>query len=274
MFIAETDRSFPGSSLLVAFTGWVDAAGVGTGAAEHLAFGGELVGRLDPDEIFDYRVNRPIVDFIDGKLQSLTYPEVTVRSVTYGDATLLVMTGTEPEFRWKALGDEMVRLVDRWGVAELLCVGSVPAAVAHTRPTNVINTSTTSDFAAMGERVPEGLLRVPGAAVTAIEWQLASHGMPTYGFWAQVPQYVGEQFTQGVVTLIERIGRHLDVALPLRGLLDDAVDQRQRLDRLVAGNPEVAEFLARLESLGDPDDLPSADEIGSEIEDFLRGSND
>ncbi len=88
MFVSETDRTFPGSTLIVAFSGWVDAAGVGTGAAEHLAMGGDVVGHLDPDEIFDYRVNRPTVDFIDGKLQSVDYPEVTLRSVTFGDASL------------------------------------------------------------------------------------------------------------------------------------------------------------------------------------------
>jgi len=274
MFISETDRTFPGSTLIVAFSGWVDAAGVGTGVAEHLAMGGDLVGHLDPDEIFDYRVNRPSVDFIDGKLQSVEYPEVTVRSVTFGDASLLVMTGTEPEFRWQGLGRAMVDLTNAWGVAELVCVGSVPAAVAHTRPTNVLSTSTTADFSAMGERVPEGLLRVPGAAVTSIEWHLAQAGMPTYGFWAQVPHYVGDRFKQGVVALVERVARHLDVEVPLRGLLEEAIEQRDRLDRLVAANPEVSEFLNQLESLVDPDDLPSAEEIATEIEDFLKGTGE
>lgn len=274
MFIPESDRTFPGSTLVVAFNGWVDAAGVGTGAAEHLAAGGDLIGRLDPDEIFDYRVNRPTVDFIDGKLTSVDYPEVTVRAVTYGDANLLVMTGTEPEFRWQALGQTVVEKSREWGVAELVCIGSVPAAVAHTRPTNVLNTSTTADFEAQGERVPDGLLRVPGAAVTSIEWHLAQDGMPTYGFWAQVPHYVGDRFRQGVVALVERVGRHLDVDIPLRGLLDEAIEQRERLDRLVEANPEVSDFLAQLESLVDPDDLPSGEEIATEIEDFLKGTGD
>jgi hypothetical protein len=62
--------------------------------------------------------------------------------------------------------------------------------------------------------------------------------------------------------------------VPLRGLLEEAIEQRDRLDRLVAANPEVSEFLNQLESLVDPDDLPSAEEIATEIEDFLKGTGE
>lgn len=274
MYALQTDRTFDGVSLVVAFDGWVDAAQVGSTAAEWLAGDGAVVATFDPDALFDYRVNRPTVDFIDGRLVDFRYPKVVMQAGSIGGREVLVMRGTEPEFQWKALGECMVELTGVLGVPELICIGSVPAAVSHTRPTNVLNTSSTADFVSMGERSAEGLLRVPGAAATNIEWHLAQTGMNTYGFWAQVPHYVSGPFFQGVIALLERLGRHLGVDAPTGRLLEEAIEQREQLDRLVAGNPEIRAHLERLEMLADPDDLPTAEEIGTEIENFLRDTGD
>ncbi len=274
MYALKTDATFDDIPLIVAFDGWVDAARVGSAAADHLAGHGEEVVAFDSDALFDYRVNRPTVDFMDGRLVDLRYPKVNIQHAVVAGTDLLVMRGTEPEFQWKALGEAMVELADRLGVGQMVCVGSVPAAVAHTRPTAILNTSSTADFASMGERTSEGLLRVPGAAVTNIEWHLARSGLNTYGFWAQVPHYVTGPFYQGVITLLERVGRHLQIDVPLGNLLDGAIEQREQLDRLVESNPEISSHLSRLESLSDPDDLPTADELGTEIENFLREAGD
>lgn len=274
MYARKTEATFAGVPLIVAFDGWVDAARVGSAAAERLANDSEVVVTFDPDALFDYRVNRPTVDFIDGRLVDMRYPKVIIEHSVVAATDMLVMRGTEPEFQWKALGEAMVELTAELGVSEMICIGSVPAAVAHTRPTSILNTSSTADFASVGERTAEGLLRVPGAAVTNIEWHLAQAGMNTYGFWAQVPHYVTGPFFQGVIALLERVGRHLRIEIPIGNLLDEAIEQREQLDRLVDGNPEIKSHLGRLEMLADPDDLPTAEEIGTEIENFLRDTGD
>ena len=40
-------------------------------------------------------------------------------------------------------------------------------------------------------------------------------GIPTVGFYAQVPHYVGGPFASATIGLLEHAGRHLGVELPL-----------------------------------------------------------
>ena len=261
--------------LLMSFTGWVDAGGVGTAAAGLIASAGEVIGHFDADALFDYRVNRPTADFIDGKLARLEYPEITITARSLDGTDLLIISGTEPEFRWQAFVASVQDLVDQFAVSQLVAIGSVPGPVPHTLPTPVLNTSMQRDFAAEGERVAEGLLQVPAAAVTATEWHLGQLGLPTAGFWAQVPHYMNQPFTQAIITLVERVGRHLDLMFPLNDLADRADQQRIQLDEMATQQPDIAAHIERLESLANQDDaVPSAEEIGFEIERFLRDEAD
>lgn len=269
MYEFLTDASFPSCPLVVAFDGWVDAAGVGSGTVDHLAEGGQRIVEFDPDAVFDYRVNRPVVDFFDGRLSEMTLPELGVDFAEPGGQPLMLLRGTEPEFRWKALGAAVVTLAERLGSTEMVCVGAVPAAVPHTRSTRIMTTSSTEGF--VSSEAPPGLLRVPGAAVTSLEWYLSRAGMPTHGFWAQVPHYVTGPYPQAMLALLERVGTHLGREFPLGDLPEDAMQHRTELDELATDNSELTAHLERLELLDEPEDLPTAEELGSEIEEFLRG---
>lgn len=275
MYTIERSVDLHAPVLLLSFTGWVDAGGVGTEAAGLIASGGEVVGHFDADALFDYRVNRPTASFIDGKLTAVEYPEISITARSIDGTDLLVVSGTEPEFRWHGFVESMYELTQQFGVSQLIAIGSVPGPVPHTLPTPVLNTSMQRDFSAEGERVAEGLLMVPSGAVTATEWHLGKLGLPTAGFWAQVPHYMNQPFTQAVITLVERVGRHLDVMFPLNDLADRADQQRVQLDEMAAQQPDIAAHIERLETLSSEDDaVPSAEQIGLEIERFLRDESE
>ena len=78
--------------MLLAMSGWVDAASVGTDAIELIAQGGEVVAAFEPDELFDYRSSRPVLKFSSGELTEISWPrlEISYRSVDGVD--LLIAT--------------------------------------------------------------------------------------------------------------------------------------------------------------------------------------
>ena len=257
--------------LVTAFDGWVDAAGAATTAANHVAADGEQIALFDADQLIDYRARRPVLDIVDGDLKSLAWPEITVRSVRAGARDLVVLTGPEPDFRWHELSDAVLDLVVRLGVVESVTLGSLGLAVPHTRPTQITATSSRPEVLGPDDQRTEGLLRVPAAAVSVIEMNLRDHGIPTVGFFAQTPHYVTATYAPAVLALLERLGRHLDVVLPLDSLPADATSQREQLDRIVEQRPEIKEYVERLEAAFQPGwSIPSADELGAEIERFLR----
>ncbi|HLB39925.1 MAG TPA: PAC2 family protein [Actinomycetota bacterium] len=260
--------------MVVAFDGWVDAAGASSAAAEHLADGGELVVTFDDDALFDYRSRRPTLDIIDGTLHRLQWPALQIHHRSIGGRDLLILHGPEPDFRWKELGDAVGEFCLRAGVVEWISLGAIPAAVPHTRPVPVLASASRDGLLHESEtKGPPGLLRVPSAALSAIEFPLTQTGVPAVGFYAQVPHYIGGPYAAASVSLLRHLSRHLGVELPIEELEEEADAQRRRLDAAVEGDDDVREILQRLEQ-NDAEEIPSGDELAAEIERFLRGQTD
>ena len=260
--------------VVAALEGWVDAAGAATSALEHLGDGSEVVVRFDGDELFDYRSRRPVLDVLDGKLTELSWPEITLRHKSLEGRDVLILSGPEPDFSWQKLASEVAELAVRLRIDRWISLGAIPAAVAHTRPVPSLATASESGLLGQDEQPgPEGLLRVPSAALSVIELTVSQKGIPAVGFYAQVPHYVAGPYPAASAALVERVGRHLGLSLPLGDLADQAEAHRARLDELVAEQPEAREYLERLESLSGEERLPSGDEIASELERFLRGES-
>jgi hypothetical protein len=276
LFLLTTpDEPLVAPAILAAFDGWIDAAGASTAAAEVVASESEPIATFDADVLFDYRSRRPVLDIVDGTLTELTWPELTLRRTPVGGRDLLVLSGSEPDFRWRELGQDLQELALRLGVVEWVSLGSIPTAVPHTRPVPILATASREGLLREEEQQgPAGLLRVPGAALSTVEMAVASAGIPAVGFYAQVPHYVGGPFAAASIAILEHAGRHLGVELPLGSLPDEAMAQRQRLDLAVQADEDSRSYVERLESVVDNQELPTGDELVSEIERFLQQRGD
>jgi hypothetical protein len=270
--LKETIPTLTAPVLIAAFDGWIDAAGAATACANHVAEGGTVVASFDVDSLNDYRARRPVLDVVDGVLARIQWPDILLRHVRVGGRDLLVLVGPEPDYKWKQLGDDVVELARRLGVVEWISLGAIPAAVPHTRPVPVLATASTDASLRDGEQQgPGGILRVPAAALSAVEMTVAGAGIPAVGYYAQVPHYIGAStFAPATLALLQHLERRLGVTIPLGTLGDDAVAQRQRLDAAIAEDEDSKEYLARLEALASEERMPSGDEIASEIERYLK----
>jgi hypothetical protein len=254
--------------LIQALSGWVDAGEAGTETAAFLAGTGEIVAHFDSDALFDYRSNRPILDFVDGVIRELRWPGITVRYTSVAGRDVLILTGLEPDMRWGEFSTSVGDLALRYGVTQLISVGAVPAAVPHTLESPVMMTASKADLLA-GQRVPEGLLRVPSAAVSVVDRHLSERGIDTVGFWAQVPHYVTDAYKPAVVALVGKVAGHLGLNLGLDELRAEAEQQRRHLDAIVASRPEAKEYVERLESMASAE-FGLGNDLATEVERFLK----
>ena len=259
--------------LITALSGWVDAATAGTTAAAHLSEGGRQIATFDGDALFDYRSQRPILDIVDGIMKKTVWPEVVVRHAEVGDRDLLVLAGMEPDLAWRAFSEGVADLARRLGVVQLLTLGSVPGPVPHTLPPPILTTASDKDLLVGDERPPDGLLRVPAAAVSIVDQYVAGAGIPSVGFFVQVPHYVTGTYPSGVLALVRRVATHLGLELTLDGLEEEAASHRRQLDEIVAGQPEALEHVRALESMQAEQKIVSGEELASEIERYLRDAS-
>jgi len=258
-------------SFVAAFDGWVDAGAAATTALEHLIGESPAIATFDADQLFDYRARRPPLEIVDGRLAELTWPDLVVRRVRVGERDILALAGPEPDYRWRELVGAVVELCRRLGVVEWVSLGAIPAAVPHTRPVPILGTESEpgllrADVAAG----PDGVLRVPSALVSALEYELARAGIPALGYFAQVPHYVSGPYPAASVALLETLGRHLRLTLAASDLADEAEQLRVRLDAAAAAEETTRSYVERLEGMVDEQRLPAGDDLIADIERFLR----
>ena len=258
--------------LVASFDGWVDAAEAASRAVGQVAGDATVVATFDPDAVFDYRSRRPVLDVQDGRLTELQWPELAIRHARVDSRDVLIFSGAEPDLRWQELANDAVALVERLSVTEWISLGSVPGAVAHTRPVPVM--ATASQDGLLDEPAgPEGLLRVPSAALSVLEMAVTGAGTPAVGFYAQVPPYANIGYTAASITLVQQLSRHLAITIDVEPLLAEEREQHARYDAAVAGDAMLRETVARLESAAgdvEAEQLPSGDDLAREIERYLR----
>jgi hypothetical protein len=268
---SEAAADLVGPTLVAALDGWVDAGSAATAALDQLAVGARVVATFENDQLYDYRSRRPTLDIVDGRLAELTWPELVLRAVTVEERDLLLLTGSEPDDRWRVLASDLVELAARLGVTEWISLGAIPAAVPHTRSVPILGTEARAGLLRGEVRPgPTGLLRVPAAAISVLEMTFAGAGLPAVGYFAQVPHYVNGPYPAASVELLRAVGRHLSVDVPVERLRDEAREIRTRLDGATAADEVARNYVERLEGMVDEERLPSGDDLIADIEKFLR----
>lgn len=266
------DAELRNPALILALSGWVDAGGAGTGAAEFLAADGSELVRFNSDAIFDYRANRPIIRFRDGRMTEVEWPALTMYRRTLAERDILVLVGNEPDFKWRAFAEAVVDLMDRFGAELIVTIGAVPAAVPHTYPPPVMMTASSDELVGSDDVALGDDLDVPGAAVNVVADAAVRRGKGTIGYWAQIPHYVNEQYHAGILALIQRLALLLDIDIDMSDLVEKSAAQSAQIDELISSRPENEAHVKKLEMLAEEGRLASGDELAAEIERFLSDS--
>ena len=257
--------------MIVAFDAWVDAGSAATAAVTLLAEGAQPVAGLETDGLYDYRARRPTLHIEDGRMRSLDWPRLEVLHRHFTRRDVLLLTGPEPDYRWQELSRELVMLAQDLGVSEWMTLGSIPAAVPHTRPVSILGITSADGLLKGGiEAGPIGSMQVPAAAVSVIDLAGAEAGIPTFGYFAQVPHYISGEYPAAAVALVRAAERHIGEGITTAALELQARSMAAKLDIAASADDATQSYVGRLEAMSDEARLPSGDELIGEIERFLR----
>jgi predicted ATP-grasp superfamily ATP-dependent carboligase len=120
----------------------------------------------------------------------------------------------------------------------------------------------------------------PTGIVGVLHHACGKAGIPTASLWASVPHYVAAAPNpKAALALIRSFEGVAGVAVDALDLEQSAEDYQRQVDAAVATDPDVKQFVERLEQTldevsdelaPDPDQLPSADSIARDFQRFLR----
>ncbi|MDP9443059.1 MAG: PAC2 family protein [Actinomycetota bacterium] len=262
--------------LIAAFEGWNDAGEAASGAVDHLmqVWDAAPVAALDPDDFYDFQVNRPTVSFAADGARRITWPtsQLTVCRPPGAARDIVLLRGIEPNMRWRQFCADLLSCAEDMGVQMVVTLGALLADVPHTRPVPVSGTS--SDRAlARRLQLEESRYEGPTGIVGVFQDACARLDVPALSFWAAVPHYVAHPpCPKATVALLGRIEDVLEVAVPMGDLPEEARAWERGVDELAREDGEVAEYVRALEESRDAADLPEAsgEAIAKEFERYLK----
>jgi predicted ATP-grasp superfamily ATP-dependent carboligase len=261
--------------VVVAFGGWNDAGNAATGVVDHLteAYGAELAFALDPDDFYDYQVNRPTVTLTEDDERVLTWPTTEIRiGQLAGGRDLVLVQGLEPNLRWRQFATTLASALQSANARRVHVLGALLADTPHTRPIPVSTSTydrelmTALGLAPSTYEGPTGIVGVLGDTLTRA-------GLEVLSLWAAVPHYVSHPpCPKATLALLSSLEELLDTSLDQGELPELARAWERGVDELAADDTEVAEYVSTLEEQQDATELPEAsgDAIAAEFERYLR----
>jgi proteasome assembly chaperone (PAC2) family protein len=261
---------------IAAFEGWNDAADASTAAVEHLeqVWTARPVTSLDPEEYYDFQVNRPIVSMAEGQTLNVEWPTTrfSVASPPGTDRDVLLIRGIEPSMRWRTFCGEVLELCHSLDVQRIVLLGALLADVPYTRPLPISGSASSRDAAERFSLTPTrydgptGIVGVLQDAATRAELDAVS-------FWVHVPHYANNPpCPKATHALLHRVEDVLDLPVPMMDLAEESAEWEERLRTAAEQDAELAEYVRELEErVGDEGLTPlSGDEIAQEFEKYLR----
>jgi len=273
-----------GVVLVQALDGFIDAGAARKIAADHLlsTLEGRVLARFDHDQLFDYRARRPTMIFARDHWESYDAPVLALHLLHDVEGTpFLLLAGPEPDVQWERFTQAVEQIARQLGVRRSIGLNAIPMGLPHTRPVGVIAHATppslVADYTPWVETV-----QVPASAGHLLELRLGEAGLEAMGFAVHVPHYVSQAaYPAAAAQLVREVAKAGSLRLPTDALDEAAAETRRAIDEQVESSPEVKEVVHQLEvqydafvsgqgrSLLDESQLPSADELGAELERFL-----
>lgn len=278
--------------MVVAFDGFFDAGMAQRLLVDHLleASSPTIVASFDVDSLIDYRSRRPVITFDANRYVDYNDPALVLYHLLDRDGqTYYILAGPEPDYRWEAVVEAVIAIMDEVGISLAVHAHGIPMAVPHTRPVGMTVHGT--DERLIGEHKPVfGTVQVPASLAALLELRLGESDRDGIGFSIHVPHYLAQStFHDAALTALNAIVDVTGLNLPNDALADAAGEGRLQIAREVEENDEVREAVEALERqydvhlrglerpsllAGEGQNLPSADELGAEFEDFLRTVDD
>ncbi|MBA0050414.1 PAC2 family protein [Streptomyces sp. AJS327] len=290
--VGEPDSA--GLVMLYHFEGFMDAGDTGEQVVARLLDSQPhvTVARFDTDRLIDYRARRPMMTFKRNQWVSYDAPLLELRLVRDATGTpFLLLAGPEPDVEWERFVAAVRQITERVGARLAVTFHGIPMGVPHTRPVGLTPHGNRMDLVP-GQRPFFDEAEVPGSAAALVELRLGEAGHDVLGIAAHVPHYIARStYPDAALVVVEAITSVTGLVLPevAHALRGEALRTQDEIERQLAeGDEELVSVVQGLEQqydavagaesrgslVAEPVELPSAEELGAELERFLAERED
>jgi predicted ATP-grasp superfamily ATP-dependent carboligase len=278
-------------ALIVAFAGWNDAGEAASAAVRWLVrrLPARRFASIDAEAYHVFTTTRPTVKLDENKERRITWPphDLFEHADPEKPRDLALLVAREPELRWRTYCETVVELAREIEAAMLVSLGAFLADTPHSREVPVTGFATTDELRARLDGLGLGMSNYEGATgITGVLHDFARKaGLPSASLWAAVPQYLPTTPNpKAALALVRTLTTFLELDLDLSRLEQAAGFFQRQVDQAIARDRRATGYVRGLEQRAAQDpaaqsdqpapDLPSAEEVIRDLEDFLRAGGE
>jgi len=236
--------------LILSFAGWSDAGSAATTASRYMC--DQLLAKrfasIDPEEFYDFSVQRPMVRLNDNKEREIHWPSY---DFFYGEgigaqADFVFGVGVEPQLRWRAFTETMLRFIGDCQVGMLVTLGAYLDEVLYTRPVPLSGFSTDPKLMEQLDLVPSRY-QGPTGIIGVLNEVCRKAAIPGLSLWAALPHYLSvSPNPRGTLALLLRLTQWLGIRLDMSPLERAAADFQAKLNEAVSADPKLSAYIREL----------------------------
>ena len=269
-------------TMVVSFAGWPDAAEAATKAVRHLIQGlpTRKFAEVDPEEFYDFTVTRPQTRLNEKGERVIQWPANDFYCYTPENKSrgLVLYVGTEPNLKWRAFSDILLRVAEQCGVELVVSLGALLDAVPHTREPRVTGRASSPELTQKVEWLGVGSsgYQGPMGIHTTFMDACVKKGLEHASIWGHSPHYITTLPNPKVsYALLSRLRNLVEIDVELEGLREAGEAFEGEVDQAISKQADVTAYVRRLEQRydethGAPGEIPSPDAMVQELEAFLK----
>jgi proteasome assembly chaperone (PAC2) family protein len=274
--------------LIAGFGGWPNGGNVSTDTVYFLqsTLKAEQIGEITADDLYIYSspnlASRPITVISEGVLESLRFPSNTLFACQRlgAEHDLVLLQGIEPDLHWQQFADAIVECLQTFKAQRLYMIGGYLDYAPHTRMPRLSAVVTHAALKDELEAYDVDLTDYEGP--TSIQSYLLAacraQGIEGVSLWGGAPSYVQGSYPRLTQAMLQFLSQLWHLPLDLEEIEEQAIELEATLHEQIDTNPELADYIRRLEQVYDQAEGPqpdmNTDAIVDEIQQFLRRRRD
>jgi proteasome assembly chaperone (PAC2) family protein len=274
--------------LIAGFGGWPNGGNVSTDTVYFLqsTLKAEQIGEITSDDLYIYSsptlASRPITVIREGVLESLRFPSNTLFACQRlgAEHDLLLLQGIEPDLHWQQFADAIIECLQTFKAQRLYTIGGYLDYAPHTRMPRLSAVVTHETLKDELEAYDVDLTDYEGP--TSIQSYLLAacraQGIEGISLWGGAPSYVQGSYPRLTQAMLQFLSQLWRLPLDLEEIEEQAIELEATLHEQIDTNPELADYIRRLEQVYDQAEGPqpdmNTDAIVDEIQQFLRRRRD
>ena len=274
--------------LIAGFGGWPNGGNVSTDTVYFLqsTLKAEQIGEITSDDLYIYSsptlASRPITVIREGVLESMRFPSNTLYACQHlgAEHDLLLLQGIEPDLHWQQFADAIIECLQTFKAQRLYTIGGYLDYAPHTRMPRLSAVVTHEALKDELEAYDVDLTDYEGP--TSIQSYLLAacraQGIEGISLWGGAPSYVQGSYPRLTQAMLQFLSQLWRLPLDLEEIEEQAIELEATLHEQIDTNPELADYIRRLEQVYDQAEGPqpdmNTDAIVDEIQQFLRRRRD